>query len=447
MTGPNKSLSKGYYGSMVTGKIPTKNGSAFARAMLFSLILIVGVGPRISLSFVDAEIRIQDILIPFLVVYLVMSPKPTARNPLRRYLGILLPVFLLASALTVLLSASFFDEVGILRRLTFYGRTLEMFVLSVVVAGLFLRSGRTALKVVLNAISIGAICNLIWFLYQAASGLSSTLFGQEVSSQIESYGPRLIGEPSAFGVGQYWVFIAAVSAANIKARRHIGLNTVLLLAAFGASVLTESRISMGNILLIVGLLFFLGPDSEKPINVTGAFFGVVSTSVAAILIIPTLGDRFAIVAIESSFKVRIDSIWLPHLNKILQSPIIGIGPGGLIGEGNQSEAHNIIIRAMLDFGPFVGIAFLSLFLVALIRSFRIARLPNIDIETRIIGYIAFFSVLSTLISGLVQDSLTGVMSSHLTMISIGIVAAQWAENGGDPSRLLSISRAGKAKRI
>lgn len=412
--------------STVRSEYTYNNGSPFARAMLFLLIFIVGVGPRISLNVVDAEIRFQDVLIPVLAIYLLLSPKPEVKNPVRGFLGILLPVFLIASAVTVLLSVIFLDEVAILRRVTFYGRTLEMVVLSVVVAGLYLRAGLPALKTVLNGVAFGAILNLGWFLYQTVSGFSSTVFGQEVSSQIESYGPRLIGEPSAFGVGQYWVFIAAVSAASIKVGRRRGFNSCLVVASFWASVMAESRISMGSILLIIALLFILGTDSNRPVNVFRTLLGLIMFALVVIFVFPTLGERFSHSAIQASLQVRMDSIWGPNLGRLAQSPIIGVGPGGLTGTGNQSEAHNIMIRAWLDFGLFVGIVFLCLFLIALLRSYRIARQPKIDLCTRFAGYMAFFEVLSTLISGLVQDSLTGVMSSHLTMISIGIIAAQWS---------------------
>ncbi|AGN18015.1 hypothetical protein J433_10537 [Corynebacterium glutamicum MT] len=430
---PRGNIFKGNFQSVVGSVLGSNSGSLFAQAMLFSLVLIVGIGPRISLGFVDAEIRIQDVLIPFLVVYLMLSLKPRNKNPVRKFLGAALPGFLLASFLVVFLSAILLGEVSLLRRVAYYGRTLEMFILAVVVAGLYLRSGTSALKVFYNAVAIGAILNLAWFFYQAATGVSSTIFGQEVSSHIESYGPRLIGEPSAFGVGQYWAFVAAVAAANVKVGRHAWFNSFLILASLWGTIVAESRISMGSILVIVALLFVLGPDSERPINIRGLLGVVASISIASVLILPALGNRFSVGSISAGLQVRVESIWIPHLEKLLLSPIIGIGPGGLIGEGNQSEAHNIILRALLDFGVFVGPVFLALFLIALVRSFRIARSPSVDQETQTAAYIATFSVLATLISGLVQDSLTGVMSSHLTMISIGLIAAHWSASVSDPS--------------
>lgn len=82
-----------------------------APALLFSLILIIGVGPRISLGFVDAEIRIQDALLPPILLYLVFSRKPVIRLPLDRMLGLLLPVFLWASFIVVVIGL-FFYQIG-----------------------------------------------------------------------------------------------------------------------------------------------------------------------------------------------------------------------------------------------------------------------------------------------------------------------------------------------
>lgn len=394
--------------------------------MLFLLVLMVGISPRLSLQFLDAEIRVQDLMVPFLLLYLAMSISPRVKHPIRQLLGVLLPLFLFFSFAVVALSLMLTAEVSVLRRVAYYGRTIELFAIAAIVAGLYLRSGPKAFDVALRGITAGALLNLGWFIYQTVSGDSTTLFGTEVSDDIESYGPRLLGEPSAFGVGQYWAFIAAVAAARIKNRKNFWFSVVLLVGAFWGAVVAESRISVGAILVIAGLLLTLGPDRRRPIDLMGILTGVILIVGGFVTIVPQLGDRFSREDIASSIDVRVDTIWSPQIQIVLDSPLIGIGPGGLLGEGNQSEAHNIVIRAMLDFGILVGALFLGLFVVALVRSYRLARSTSVDTVTRTVAYLAAFSILATLISGMMQDSLTAVMSSHLTMIAIGLIAAQRA---------------------
>lgn len=73
--------------------------------MLFLLVLMVGISPRLSLQFLDAEIRVQDLMIPFLLLYLAMSVSPRIKHPVRQLFGVLLPLFLFFSfAVVALLS-------------------------------------------------------------------------------------------------------------------------------------------------------------------------------------------------------------------------------------------------------------------------------------------------------------------------------------------------------
>lgn len=410
---------------------PNVGISVFAPMMLFLIVLIIGVGPRIPLGFIDAEIRVQDILIFPIMLYLLLSPSPQEKHPLRRLIGTALPVFLWASFVTVLLSIFVFPEISLLRRVAYFGRTVEMIFLAIVIAGLYLRSGHNALRVILNGVTIGALLNLCWFAYQVAVGEPTTLFGGVFGSQVEAYGPRLIGEPSAFGVGQYWTFVAAIAAARIKGGIRVWFSTLLFAAALWASWMAESRISMGSILVLGGLVLILGRDRKRPIHILGTISGIIITIFGASQILPVLGGRLSPDAIHASFQIRLRDIWQPNISAIIDSPLIGIGPGGLLGIGNQSEAHNIIIRAMLDFGIVVGPLFLTLFLIAMMRGFRLARSTQVDPITRTAGYIGAFSILGTLISGQVQDALTAVMPSHLTMVAIGVLAAQsllWRNN-------------------
>lgn len=405
---------------------PLPGYSNIATALLFILILIIGIGPRISLGFVDAEIRVQDLLIIPLMLYLVLTRTPATKMPVQRLLGLALPIFVGASMITVAISVFVFPDVALLRRITFYGRTVEMIFLAIVVAGLYLRAGHKALKSVLSAVTVGAVLNLAWFGYQLATGAPQTLVGQQVSDQIESYGPKLIGEPSAFGTGQYWAFVAAVAAARIKTGNRTGLNILLFVGAVAGAWLAESRISVGSSLLILAVILVLGKDRRRRINVVGTLAGLSIGLLGLVQIVPMLAGRVSPDSIQEGFDFRVDNIWAPFLDTIFTSPLVGVGPGGLLGDTYLSEAHNIFLRAMLDFGVIVGLLFIALFILAMVRGFRLAQSVGVDQATGLAGYIGAFCVLSTLISGQVQDALTAVVPAHLTMVAIGILAAQRA---------------------
>jgi len=398
--------------------------------LLFLLVLIIGIGPRISLGVVDAEIRAQDLLMLPLMLYLALSSTPPTTLPMRRLLGTALPIFLGASVIVVSLAVVAFPEIDLWRRITYYGRTLEMLFLGIVVAGLYLRSGYRALHTVFGAVTLGAFLNLLWFGYQLVVGAPQTLVGQEVGDQIESYGPKLIGEPSAFGTGQYWAFVAAVAAARLKTGNRVVLNTLLFIGAVGGAWLAESRISVGSSLVILALILVLGKDRKRSVNVFGALAGVSIGLVGLVQIVPLLAGRVSPASIREGFDFRVDNIWAPFLDTIVNSPLIGVGPGGLLGETYLSEAHNIVLRAMLDFGIIIGLLFIWLFIRAMIRGFRLAQSVDVDQTTRIAAYLGAFCILSTLISGQVQDALTAVMPAHLTMVAVGVLAAQralWAD--------------------
>lgn len=403
------------------------NGSKIALVILFALILVVGVGPRVSISVIDAEFRIQDVLIFPVIGYLLASKPPSVRSPLRKLFGILLPTFLWTSFFAVIISVMVFPEVPILRRILFYGRSIELIVLAVAISGLYLRSGHFAIRSVSRAVAVGAIVNLAWVGFQLAIGENTTLFNQDFASSVGHYGPMLLGEPSAFGTGQYWVFVSAFAAAQIHVRVNRILNIFLYFGAFVGAWVAESRISVVGILIIGALLLFLGSGNQNIVNPLGILVGAILALFGTFYVFPSFSEgRVSPDAIGRSLEFRINEIWAPFIDDLSKSPFTGLGPGGIGGERYLSEAHNIILRALLDFGILSGLLFISIFVVAVFRGFHFARLREAGRTDKIAGYFCGFFVLSVLVSGQVQDALTAVMPSHLAMVSIGILAAQRA---------------------
>lgn len=406
-------------------------GSRLAQAFLFAMILAVAISPRFRFGFtpvaLTVDFRIQDILIVLVLFYLVLSVKPETKSPLMSVFGWTLPAFFWLAALSTTIVAIDAPQISIFRRVAYLGRTIEIFVLAAVIAGLYLRSGDKARQTALGALYLGAVANFLWVLYQYLAGFNGTLLGSSVSELIQSYGPKLIGEASAFGTGQYFVFVASLGAAEVRAgvgRRFFGI-LLMGIGLFGAT-LAESRISMGVIAVIILLVFVLSNARKRIFNPGGIYIGILLVALFFVAFGTELGGRLSSEAITRGVNDRLEGIWKPLLSYVLDNPLTGIGPGGLTPDLPRTEAHNVILRALLDFGIPAGLAFLSLFVMVVVRSSAAAKLPGANDELRLFSNFAMLSTIGILVSGMVQDSLTAVTSSHLAMIAIALFSVAFA---------------------
>lgn len=341
--------------------------------------------------------------------------------------GWTLPAFFWLAALSTTIVAIDAPQISIFRRVAYLGRTIELFVLAAVIAGLYLRSGDKARQTALGALYLGAAANFLWVLYQYLAGFNGTLLGSSVSELIQSYGPKLIGEASAFGTGQYFVFVASLGAAEVRARvgrRFLGI-LLMGIGLFGAT-LAESRISMGVIAVIILLVFVLSNARKRILNPGGIHIGILLVALFFVAFGTELGGRLSSEAINRGVNDRVEGIWKPLLSYVLDNPLTGIGPGGLTPELPRTEAHNVILRALLDFGIPAGLAFLSLFVVVIVRAGAASKLPGANDELRLFSNFAMLSTIGILVSGMVQDSLTAVTSSHLSMIAIALFSVAFA---------------------
>lgn len=395
-------------------------------------VLAVTISPRIRLigGETTADLRLQDLLLVPLIAYLFISKRPAAPRALAQITRWLIPAFLLLAGVVTAASITVMPEITLVRRVAFYGRGAELFVIAAVIAGLWLRADTRALPSLARAIYVGAAANVLWVLYQLATGTVGTLLGSAVSDTVESYGPKLIGEPSAFGTGQYFAAVAAFGIAQLRARvgNRAAATALLIAGALGAFV-ANSRISLGAILLAALLLVVLGRGRSllNPIAVTMV---VLVGAIAALLVVPHLSGRLSAEGIEAGLGVRANGIWDVAWRAALQDPLLGVGPGGLIAP-LPIEAHNIYIRAVADYGLIVGPLFIAIFVVALVVALRKVRMQDAIPTVALASNWAFFVLLSVLVSGMVQDSLTGVMSSHLAVIALGVFAGALASEKRD----------------
>ena len=412
------------------------DGSEIARYLLFAFLLGIAISPRIRIESdviitirIPIDLRIQDILLVPSILYLAGSMRPPSRAALTSVLGVALPVFLWLAALATAVVSFGSPEVTAFTRIAYLGRTVEMFVLAAVIAGLYVRAGDRALSAALLALYVGAAMNFLWVLYQYVEGVHRTALGSRVGDLIDSYGPKLVGEASAFGTGQYFAFVAALGAAEIRARvgrQAIGL--LLLAAGLVGATMAESRISMGIIAVIIVMTFAVSTVRKRILNPGRVFFGALIAAGALMAFGDQLQGRLSLEAIRRSVDDRVYGIWEPLIDYVLAHPLTGVGPGGLTPELPNAEAHNIVLRAFLDFGIPAGVAFLSLFVIVIARANIASKLPDADGELRLFSNFAMIAVLAVLASGMVQDALTAVTSSHLAMISIALFAAAFAKD-------------------
>lgn len=352
---------------------------------------------------------------------LVLSPRFVKFRKMRLVWGDTLVIFSLVAGV-VFASTVVVAGHDLVRVLVFTGRQFEPFVLATVVAGLMLNIGDGAARAVLRALHLSAVLNGAWVAYQMTAGEKQTIFGDSVSDLIGAYGPKLVGEPSTFGTGFYFVFVAVLAVAEYRSRivsRRLAL-LLLGVAAFGAYA-AQSRISMGAIAI---LTIWLGLRSAKKValarGIPVLFFALLA-AVVFVVAPPDLGARFTPEQIDRGVGVRIDQIWTPILQAILDHPLFGLGPGALGTEAfpQWSEAHNIILRGALDWGMPGLIAMIAIY----VSIWRTAGTALRDSETApdltTFAEMARGGMLALLMTGMVQDSTIAVMSSHLTMLAVG----------------------------
>lgn len=401
-----------------------KRSNKVAAWLLFLLILAICIGPRLRSGDGDSrvDIRYQDILLIPSFLYVLATRKPGDPRPLLVAFGRwAIPLFIYGATFAAILT-SFDGDIGLVRRVSYLGRALELFLLASVAAGLFIRSGTAAPKAALRAVHFAAHTNIAWMAFQAATGKTGTFLGASVGATIESYGPKLIGEGSAFGTGQFFAFTAAVAVAQLRARYTGGGPAVLLLAvsAIGAW-LSQSRISIGVVILSVAVLLVLATKKGRLFNFGRTLIAVALGVWATEFILPHLQGRQSIGGVESGLDVRIADVWGPLLDALGNSPILGVGPGGLTN-GLPIEGHNIYLRAALDYGLIIGPLFIGILVYAMFKALTVSRNAEQPASVRLFANLAFMGALGALFSGFVQDAMTGVMSSHLTMLSLGLFA-------------------------
>lgn len=360
------------------------------------------------------DIRVQDVLLLPTLLALLLSTIPWPK--LGHVWGPWAVAFGFLSTGTAALHLLLTPTAAISRAVPFHGRAVELLFIAVAFAGCYVAAGERARESVIRALNVAVWVNLTWMMFQYAAGTQEVLFGS-LGNTIEAYGPKLVGEPSAFGTGFFCATAVAWGASRYFAgEKRTGAALMIMVGAL-ATFASESRISLGAAVIVLAVLI-VRPDVRKGVNLI-----TITASLAVIVVIIGLAPesnnaRLTTSGLEASTTVRVDKIWGPLWSAFVSNPLLGIGPGAL-GTTDQplTEAHNVFLRAGLDYGLIAGLAFIAILFTTFFSSWR-SR--NIHGEAQIFAAFAQSLVAAILVAGLVQESMTAVMSSHLMMMAIGL---------------------------
>lgn len=419
------------------------DGDPVARIILVILIVSVAVSPRLRIGQLDAQraidLRVQDILLPFTALFLLVRGEGrSAKIFTQRIWGPWCQAFCFAALLLTTISAIMISDISLIRRVTFLGRALEVFLLATIVCTLARLAGPSSTKWALHAIKFAVLANVLWCAYQVLIGRNGTLLGGTLGDDIDSYGPKLIGEPSASGTGAFFAFAASFAVAKYRTARS---RRILPLMMFGTALictfLAQSRSALAAFCLLTLVLLWPNNQDGELSWLGRLFFLLIPISASSLLIIDGFSQRMSRAEVEHSTTVRMQNMWEPIIRIFVENPIYltaGAGPGALPSpEFPFSEAHNIALRALIDFGMFGAILLIILILTPARLAFRVARCAYCPPATRLLGNLTWLGCLAMLIEGLALDSFTTVTCSHLLMLSIGLFAAAYVPHTSDPA--------------
>jgi len=398
-------------------------------ALLALLAMSIFVSPRIRIGFLSGraiDLRLQELILIAALFLLVISGRKTVA-----LMGMLwshwLAAYLFSGAIIVIIHA-LLGDVELIRGVAFFIRGVEPFLLAIAVASLWRARTNASSTLVLRTIHLGLGLNVMWVLYQLATGTHRTLFADSVSQTIESYGPRLIGEPSSFGTGIFFALMAVISYAEFKWRFLRLRGTIFMFTGCAiGSIASQSRVSIGAVAL-VGLAFVLRSRPDRKTRWLRAILIAGFIAVALQSFRVALSARFSQTGIQASAGVRATNIWKPLLGTLTDSPIIGIGPGAL---GTlripATEAHNVILRIFLDYGLVVGCVLIALLATIVSRSYRIARQRRSPC-TSMWATSSWFGMAIIFATGLLQDSFSAVMTTSILGLIWGCLGGELIAN-------------------
>lgn len=425
---------------MRVGTVIRSKGAAFFLALL---VISIGFGPRFRLGALDdsraIDIRAQDLLLPIAALMAYASVRGShlmsSRPAWWRWCLIACYSAILVTILHLLIN----DEVTAVRRVAFLGRHLMLFAVAAVVSALYTRIGGGAGKLALRVFVAVIVANASWVAYQILTGETTVLIGRTAGDQVGSYGPKLIGEPSAAGTGTFFAFAAVLALAAFRAGvMRWATAGLLFVTATACAYLAESRTALVSIICLAGL--FVVQSTRGRLSLASRIALVAAAGSGAVwYVLQNHSERLSSTGLDRGLQDRLQDIWLPILHRAADDSVflmLGVGPGGLPSPALPiTEAHNIVLRAWLDFGLIGGVLFLAALSMVAWRAYRLARDPGSEPFLKLYAELAALYALVVAITGVALDSLTTVTSTHLLMLAVGLFAGAHASQASPAGAL------------
>ena len=409
--------------------------------LLFLMIIVIGVAPRIPLPIVIPgrrfDLRVEDLILVVLLycwaLYLFVQPKIDG-TPLLMQLGFYMGVAIFATSFSLITS-----DLGTIRSFFYLLKELEYFIIFFIVANTL--NTESDLKVVINLMLLVGFCNSVWVVVQLVTGEASQLFyvsgsalpmdAYQAAGQLVGYGPRLIGEVNPLATGGLFlvVFLLALSlllySKTIKKMWIYGmLSALFLLGILGCG----SRVSLMG--AIVGSVILLKVTGRAP-KILPTLLVLVGLSLLVSPLIPAIGtSRFSVAGITKSFFFRWQEIWQPIIENVTAQVIFGYGKGSLVvirGLG-QGEAHNHFFRVFLETGIFGLMGFIWLLHRIISVSRNLSKKGKL-FTSKPLSCTTIAVTVALIMGAMVQDVFVPVILNELWWILIALMVVSYRIEG------------------
>ena len=409
--------------------------------LLFLMIIVIGVAPRIPLPIVIPgrrfDLRVEDLILVVLLycwaLYLFVRPKIDG-TPLLMQLGFYMGVAIFATSFSLITS-----DLGTIRSFFYLLKELEYFIIFFIVANTL--NTESDLKVVINLMLLVGFCNAVWVVVQLVTGEASQLFyvsgsalpmdAYQAAGQLVGYGPRLIGEVNPLATGGLFlvVFLLALSlllySKAIKKMWIYGmLSALFLLGILGCG----SRVSLMG--AIVGSVILLKVTGRAP-KILPTLLVLVGLSLLVSPLIPAIGtSRFSVAGITKSFFFRWQEIWQPIIENVTAQVIFGYGKGslGMIRGLGQGEAHNHFLRVFLETGIFGLMGFIWLLHRIISVSRNLSKKGKLFIS-KPLSCTTIAVTIALIMGAMVQDVFVPVILNELWWILIALMVVSYRIEG------------------
>lgn len=391
----------------------------FTFALLISISILIS--PRFSLtnSGQSVDLRLQDILVGFSIFLFASKRFRDGVLLLNQSLKFLPFIFIIGAILITTIAMISSSGQSLLRIIGYGFRPIETIYLALVLGCLLMIIDGPFPMKLYQIIKIVLVANFIWVIIQKILGFSANAIILPNSESITTYGPKLIGEGSVFGAGQLFIFLGCIALSEVLIFKNKLSGILLLVSAYIGEILVDSRASIIGLGILT--LFAIVAKKDRPLSIspTKIIFLLSVVMISSPLWVSLISGRLALDRLIYSIDFRNQYVWGKITTIIFQNPFLAVGPGGF-GSTIPTEAHNLFLRSLAEWGVPIGLLYIftifSTFFLAVIKC----KDQNSTTTSRFFSLIYIYFFINVIVSGLVQDSLSAVMPSHLWALSLGL---------------------------